>query len=160
MGYSIRISAIFACFPLRMLATAFRVIEPEVNWISSVAFSRSKPCLGNEDKTVKLQTWASISFQSQRNLLINSSFERTLNLWDLHTGIAIVTLQIPTSPIRSIAFDPDGGLFVSSSEDGTIRLWDSFTNDCLKVLIVEHPDEDANISSVTGLTDKKRCCGC
>ena len=110
---------IFAYIPLRILATAFRVIEPEVNWISSAAFSPSKPCLGNEDKTVKLQTWASISFQSQRNLLINSSFEWTLNLWDLQTGIAIVALQIPTSPIRSIAFDPEGRLLVSRGATST-----------------------------------------
>lgn len=130
---------IFACIPLRVLATAFRVIEPEVYWISLVAFSPSKPCLGNEDKTVKLQTWTCISFQSQRNLLVSSGFEQPFNLWDLQTGIAIVPLQIPMSPIRSITFDPEGRMFIRSSEDGTIRLWDSFTGDCLKVFIVEHP---------------------
>lgn len=153
---------LFACILERVLALAFRVIELEVNWISFVAFSSREQCLGNEDGTVKLQDLqrytrpvVSVSFNPQENLLVSSGFER-INLWDLLTKIALVTLQALRSPIRSVAFAPEGRMLVSSSKDGTICLWDSFTGNCLKVLSVERPYAEANISGVTGLTDAQK----
>ncbi|PSB28591.1 NB-ARC domain-containing protein [Chlorogloea sp. CCALA 695] len=153
---------LFACILERVLALAFRVIEPEVNWISFVAFSFREQCLGNEDGTVKLQDLqrytrpvVSISFNPQENLLVSSGFEQTVNLWNLLTKIALVTLQALRSPIP-VAFAPEGKMLVSSSKDGTICLWDSFTGNCLKVLSVERPYAEANISGVTGLTDAQK----
>ena len=54
---------------------------------------------------------------------------------------------------RSIAFHPEGRMLVSGSEDGTIRLWDTITAECLRILTVDRPYEDLNISGVTGLAD-------
>ena len=127
---------------------------------------------GSDDHTVKLwdlqtgqclqtlqghtRAVVSISFHPQGNLLASGSFDQTLKLWDLQQGITIATFQGHTSPIRSITFDPEGRMLVSGSEDGTIRLWDSSTGDCLRVLMVERPYENMNISGVTGLTDAQK----
>lgn len=98
----------------------------------------------------------SISFHPQGNLLASASYDQTLKLWDTRQGKNIMTLQGHTSPIWSVMFDPGGQRLVSGSEDGSIRLWDSDTGDCLRILTVDRPYENMNISGVTGLTDAQK----
>lgn len=98
----------------------------------------------------------SISFHPQENLLVSGSHDQTLRLWDLQQGTNIMTLQGHTSPIWSVMFDPSGQRIASGSEDGSIRLWDSHTGKCLRILTVDRPYENMNISGTTGLTDAQK----
>lgn len=149
-------------------------LEGHTRQAHTIAFDPTQERLasGSDDHTVKLwdlqtgqclQTLeghhrevVSISFHPQGNLLASASYDQTLKLWDVHQGANIMTLQGHTSPIWSVMFDPSGQTLVSGSEDGSIRIWDSDTGECLRVLTVDRPYENMNISGTTGLTDAQK----
>ena len=108
----------------------------------------------------------------QTYFLASAGSDRIIWLWAIKSGylpifryVWLGTLalgfQVIEPEVKSISFQPQKNLLgerrilVSSRENGTIRLLDSFTGNCLTALMVEPPDEDANISNVTGLTDAR-----
>src|SRR5258705_6337449 len=67
-------------------------------------------------------------------LLASASRDKTIKLWDPHTGECLRTLEGHSFSVISVAFSPDGGLLASGSWDGTIKLWDPHTGEHLRTL--------------------------
>jgi len=107
---------------------------------------QTKKCLKTLEEQRDRGWWSALPF--------GSGFERTRTR-GVQTTIAIITLQGHRSPICSVAHDLEGRMLVSS-KDGTIRLWESFIGDCVKTLIVERPDREANILGVTRLVNAQK----
>jgi WD40 repeat protein len=51
--------------------------------------------------------------------------DRTVRLWDLAAGQAVLTLRGHTRIIHSIRFLSEGRRLVSASADRTVRVWDA-----------------------------------
>ncbi|MDY6938607.1 MAG: WD40 repeat domain-containing protein [Cyanobacteriota bacterium] len=69
--------------------------------------------------------WVSdLAISPDSQTLIGSSFDKTLQLWNLENHEAIAILAEHTSPAIAMALAPDGTLLASGSWDKTIKLWD------------------------------------
>ena len=65
----------------------------------------------------------SVAFRPDGQILVSSSADGTIKLWDVATGEDLRTLTGHTYDIRSVAFSPDGLTLASGSYDKTIKLW-------------------------------------
>ncbi|PZV11636.1 MAG: hypothetical protein DCF22_14055 [Leptolyngbya sp.] len=95
----------------------FRVLRGHTGRIFSIAFAPQPDAHRSTDQ-----------------LLASGSGDRTIKLWNSHTGQCLRTLHGHTSWIWAIAFHPDGNLLASGSYDHTVKLWDVNTGDCLYTL--------------------------
>jgi F-box/WD-40 domain protein MET30 len=64
--------------------------------------------------------------------LVTGSFDKTLRVWDIDTGLCLATLKGHTRVIRALQFDECK--IVSGSMDATIRIWNAKTFECIRVL--------------------------
>jgi WD40 repeat protein/transcriptional regulator with XRE-family HTH domain len=87
-------------------------------WIWSVSFSPGRGA----------------SPEETGQMLASSSQDRTIKLWDTHTGQCLKTLQGGDYVTQSVEFSPDGKILASGNRDATVRLWDVRTGECLKTL--------------------------
>ncbi|HEY9608096.1 WD40 repeat domain-containing protein, partial [Allocoleopsis sp.] len=67
--------------------------------------------------------------------IIVSTENRTIKLWNLHTGELIRTLQGHSRSINCIAISPDGHIIVSASQDKIIKFWNLHTGELSKTLV-------------------------
>jgi WD40 repeat protein len=74
----------------------------------------------------------SVVFSPDDQWLASASADRTIKLWNPHTGQCLRTLHGHHSWVWSIAVHPDGQRLASASYDHTIKLWDVQTGDCLQ----------------------------
>ena len=76
------------------------------------------------EKVSLVQVIRCVAFSSDGNMIISGSDDKTLRLWDVHTGEHIHTLSGYTDFIKTVAFSPDGNMIASSGWDGTVLLWE------------------------------------
>ena len=65
----------------------------------------------------------SLAFSPDGRWLASGSWDKTIKIWDVETGLEVQTLVGHDHPVYSIAFDPSGQWLASGSEDGKINLW-------------------------------------
>ncbi|NXS25118.1 CORO7 protein, partial [Mystacornis crossleyi] len=58
------------------------------------------------------------------NLLVSSSYDMTVRIWELSAGREVLCLQGHTDQIFSMAWSPDGKKLATVSKDGRIRLYE------------------------------------
>jgi WD40 repeat protein len=75
-----------------------------------------------------------VAFSPDGRRALSGSYDNTLKLWDLETGLVLRTLQGHTSGVRAVAFSPDGRRALSGSDDYTLKLWDLETGLVLRTL--------------------------
>jgi WD40 repeat protein len=68
-----------------------------------------------------------VAFSSKGHRLASASWDRTVKVWDAHTGRALLTLGGHTDTVWDVAFSPDGRRLASASRDRTVRIWDLAT---------------------------------
>ncbi len=67
-------------------------------------------------------------------ILVSSSFDTTLKLWNLATGKEIFTLEGNAGSVHSVATSPDGRTVASGNGDNTIKLWNPLTGQEIRTL--------------------------
>jgi WD40 repeat protein len=76
-----------------------------------------------------------LSFTPDSTQLISGSFDKTIKLWQLDTGVAIQTLTDDRRKgVFALAVSPDGKLLASGSWDERIELWNLETGTLLQQL--------------------------
>jgi WD40 repeat protein/tRNA A-37 threonylcarbamoyl transferase component Bud32 len=75
-----------------------------------------------------------VAYSPDGTHLATASFDRTVRLWDAHTGRPLLELPGHTDQVWSVTFSPDGTHLASGSLDQTARIWDAITGKLLYVL--------------------------
>eukprot|EP00871_Galdieria_phlegrea_P002251 jgi/Galph1/3026/GphlegSOOS_G1654.1 len=71
-------------------------------------------------------------FPGYGHLLLSSSMDSKVKLWDVYSSYQVVrTFMGHSKAVRDICFDGDGKRFLSAGYDRVIRLWDTETGSCL-----------------------------
>ncbi len=63
-------------------------------------------------------------FSPDGKTLASGSTGKSVELWDVATGMNTATLKGHTEHVFSVAFSPDGKTLASGSADESIKLWD------------------------------------
>jgi WD40 repeat protein len=79
------------------------------------------------------QHWVkAIAFSPEGQRLVSGSFDQTVKLWDLRTGVwmCVMTLLGHTGFVTSVAFSLKEDRVASSSYDQTVKIWDVHSGEC------------------------------
>ena len=76
--------------------------------------------------------------------LASGSRDKTIKIWDVSTGVCLVTLTGHDNWVRSLSWHPGGKYLLSASDDKSLRVWDVAHKRCAKRLV----DEDGCPDSV------------
>ena len=68
-----------------------------------------------------------VSISADGKRLLTCSDDKTLRLWDAHTGKCLRVFEGHTDGVRGAALSPDGKRVLSGGGDKTVRLWDADT---------------------------------
>lgn len=74
--------------------------------------------------TAHTEAVEAVAFSPTEPLLASASADKTIRLWDLDTGEAVLTLVGHSAEVRTLAFSADGRYLLSGSRDRTVHLWD------------------------------------
>jgi WD40 repeat protein len=89
-------------------------------------------------------------------MLASGSDDRTIKLWDVHSGQCTGTLQGHKQDIFALSFSPDGRTLASAARGNDVKLWDVNAHRCLTTLvghqdmvftICHHPDGRTLVSA-------------
>jgi WD40 repeat protein len=76
----------------------------------------------------------SVAFSPDSKQIVSGSYDKTVQLWDAITGVALQTLKGHLNFVNSVAFSYDSKQVLSGSDDKTVRLWDATTGAALQTL--------------------------
>ncbi|MBL7859407.1 MAG: caspase family protein [Cyclobacteriaceae bacterium] len=68
-----------------------------------------------------------VSISPDSNYVATGSKDKSVKLWELHTGREVRSFLGHEATVTSIAFSPDGKFLITGSNDKTIRSWDVAT---------------------------------
>jgi eukaryotic-like serine/threonine-protein kinase len=69
----------------------------------------------------------SVAFSADGKRIASGSQDKTVRVWDAHTGQQALELKGHTDDVRSVVFSADGKRIASGSTDGTVKVWDAHT---------------------------------
>jgi WD40 repeat protein len=104
-------------------------VSPESNPASNTQESPHQTLTGHSGEI------ASLAFTPDSQILISSSADKTIKLWNLKTGQLIRTLRGHTARVNSLAISSDSQLLASGSTDKTIKLWNLKTGQLIHTIM-------------------------
>lgn len=66
--------------------------------------------------------------------LASGSRDKSIKIWDVSTGLCVLTLTGHDNWVRGLVFHPGGKYLLSAADDKTLRIWDLRHRRCLKTL--------------------------
>jgi guanine nucleotide-binding protein subunit beta-2-like 1 protein len=66
-----------------------------------------------------------VTISSDGQFALSASWDKTLRLWDLNTGLTTRRFVGHTKDVLSVSFSPDNRQIVSGSRDKTIKVWNT-----------------------------------
>ena len=94
----------------------------------------------------------SAMFSPDSNKVLTSSTDATAKVWDIETGICLLTLAGHQDEVNDAAFSADGCKIVTTSDDRTVKIWDAATGICLLTL----KEDKGNINNASFSIDGKK----
>jgi guanine nucleotide-binding protein subunit beta-2-like 1 protein len=125
------------------------LLKGHEGWVNSIATSAEKPNMlvtASRDKTVMLWNLTreqgtyglpyrslhghshfveDVVISSDGQFALSASWDSTLRLWDLTTGLTTRRFQSHTKDVLSVAFSVDNRQIVSGARDKTVKLWNT-----------------------------------
>lgn len=86
-----------------------------------------------------------VVFHPVFSIMVSSSEDATIKVWDYETGDFEKTLKGHTDSVQDVAFDHTGKWLISCSADMTVKLWDFQAYECIRTM----RGHDHNVSSVS-----------
>ncbi|XP_067138314.1 lissencephaly-1 homolog isoform X3 [Centruroides vittatus] len=86
-----------------------------------------------------------VVFHPVFSVMVSSSEDATIKVWDYETGDYEKTLKGHTDSVQDVAFDHTGKWLISCSADMTVKLWDFQAYECIRTM----RGHDHNVSSVS-----------
>jgi COMPASS component SWD3 len=86
----------------------------------------------------------SVAISASGQTLVSGSRDKTIKVWNLHTGELLRTLQGHSNLVRTVAISASGQTLVSGSADNTIKVWNLHTGELLRTL----PGHSYSVNSV------------
>ncbi|KAG0049189.1 hypothetical protein BGZ83_005992 [Gryganskiella cystojenkinii] len=96
------------------------------------------PLQGHEDSVF------SLAYSTESDKIVSGSFDKTVRLWDVKTGLTCHVFKGHSKKVNSVAYSPTRKQIASCSDDRTIKLWDACTGLILHTL----DGHDDNVVSV------------
>ena len=94
-----------------------------------------------------------VQMEQARDRVISGSYDTTLKVWELRTGLCVKTLRGHTAPV--LAIQAQGDRLVSGSGDKTIRIWRVDTGYC-EASLSGHNDAVTCLTLDSGAGDMQR----
>lgn len=86
------------------------------------------------------ETVQDVTLSSDGQFALSASWDKTMRLWDLNTGVTARTFCGHTKDVNSCAFSQDNRQIVSGSRDKTIKLWNTLAECKFTILEDMHTD--------------------
>lgn len=137
--YDYRANPIFIRF-LPALNAYFYILDKQYNVIVAENLRDIKITpLHRPEETIKVleghkRFIVSINRNIEGTLIVSSSIDGTIKIWDVETGKCIQTLNQHNKWSYSVAFSPDNTKVISASSDKTVKIWDLNSGKCIKTL--------------------------
>lgn len=105
--------------------------DPQGGSVAGTLYLKLKKTQGHTDGVMCLQYHTALTCPSYP-VLITGSYDRTVRVWNLETGIEVRVLRGHTRAVRALQFDQM--LLFTGAMDGTVRVWNWRAGECLRVL--------------------------
>ena len=88
----------------------------------------------------------SVEYNSSGNLIVTSSDDKTVRIWNADNGDCLHVLKGHTKKVCTASFSPNSDYVISVSEDNTIRVWNVDSEICVQMHTLENSILSAKFS--------------